>query len=70
MTASEIAYSIVNYHWPPIATDMGEIDAVDLYDHWAGGRPLEGGHELGAAMIVDVVAEMIRLNGGSETFIP
>jgi len=64
MNVPQIAQCVIQW-WEVRATDMGEIDASDLVDHYLSSEclTLHGDVNL-------IVEEVVRLNSGNSEFIP
>jgi hypothetical protein len=66
MNASQVAQCVIQW-WEVRATDMGEIDASDLVDHYLSSNRVTFAGGLSQSEIVE---EVVRLNFGNSEFIP
>ena len=64
MNAYQIAQYVIRW-WEERATDMGEIDAGDLVDHYLSSECLTVYGD-----VSEIVEEVVRLNFGEKRFRP
>lgn len=64
MNVSQIAQCVIRW-WQVRATDMGEIDASDLVDHYLSSECLTVYGD-----VSEIVEEVVRLNFGNSEFTP
>lgn len=62
MNVSQIAQHVIRW-WEVRATDMGEIDAGDLVDHYLSSECLTVYGD-----VSEIVEEVVRLNFGNRVF--
>ena len=62
MNVSQIAQHVIRW-WEVRATDLGEIDAGDLVDHYLSSECLTVYGD-----VSEIVEEVVRLNFGNRTF--
>jgi hypothetical protein len=67
MNAYQIAEYVIRW-WEVRATDMGEIDAGDLVDHYLATSRWPAGSFVLGGDVSEIVEEVVRRNGGEQWF--